>query len=41
MASKRILTSRVTVNMIAADDVYTGDDQLLFQEGTVLTQDTI
>lgn len=41
MAGKRILTTRLTVNMIAADDVYTAEDQLLFTEGTVLTQDVI
>lgn len=41
MAGKRILTARVAVNMIAADDVYTAEDQLLFTEGTVLTEDVI
>lgn len=41
MAGKRILTARVTVNMIAADDVYTAEDQLLFPEGTVLTEEII
>lgn len=41
MAGKRILTSRLTINMIAADDVYTADDQLLFPEGTVLTEEAI
>ena len=41
MAGKRILTARVAVNMIAADDVYTAEDQLLFTEGTVLTEEVI
>ena len=41
MAGKRVLTARLTVNMIAADDVYTTDDQLLFTEGTVLTEEII
>lgn len=41
MAGKRILTARVTVNMIAADDVYTAESQLLFPEGTVLTEEVI
>lgn len=41
MAGKRVLTARLVVNMIAADDVYTSEDQLLFPEGTVLTEDVI
>lgn len=41
MAGKRMLTARVAVNMIAADDVYTAEGQLLFTEGTVLTEEVI
>ncbi len=41
MAGKRMLTARLVINMIAADDVYTSEDQLLFPEGTVLTEDVI
>ena len=41
MDSKRILTSRVTVNMVVADDVYTADEQLLIPGGTVLTEEII
>lgn len=41
MAGKRILLARVAVNMIAADDVYTADDQLLIPADTVLTEDVI
>ncbi|MCD7824748.1 MAG: HD-GYP domain-containing protein [Clostridiaceae bacterium] len=41
MAGKRLLTARITVNMIAADDVYTADEQLLIPEGTVITSDII
>lgn len=41
MAGKRVLTARLVINMIAADDVYTNEDQLLFPEGTVLTEDVI
>ena len=41
MAGKRILLARAEVNMIAADDVYTADDQLLIPADTVLTEDVI
>ncbi len=41
MAGKRILTARVTVNMIAADDIYTADEQLLIPADTVITQDIL
>lgn len=41
MAGKRILLARVAVNMIAADDVYTADEQLLIPAETVLTEDVI
>lgn len=41
MPGKRILTARAIVNMIAADDVYTADEQLLIPEGTVLTEEVI
>ncbi len=41
MAGQRMLTARLTVNMIAADDVYTTEDQLLFPQGTVLTEEAI
>lgn len=41
MAGKRILTSRITANMIAADDVYTSEEQLLIPVGTVLTEEII
>lgn len=41
MASKRILTARVSVNMVTSDPVYTADDQLLLPEGTVLTEEII
>lgn len=41
MAGQRMLTTRLTVNMIAADDVYTAEDQLLFPKGTVLTEEVI
>lgn len=41
MDSKRILTSRVIVNMVVADDVYTADEQLLIPGGTVLTEEII
>ena len=39
MAGKRILLARAEVNMIAADDVYTADDQLLIPADTVLTEE--
>ena len=41
MVGQRMLTARLTVNMIAADDVYTTGDQLLFPKGTVLTEEVI
>lgn len=41
MGSKRVFTSRVTENMVAAEDVYTPDEQLLIPEGTVLTGEII
>lgn len=41
MKSKRILTARVAVNMVVADDVYTADEQLLIPAGTVLTAEII
>lgn len=41
MAGKRLLTSRLTANMITQDDVYTAEDQLLIPEGTVLTEKII
>lgn len=41
MGSKRVLTARVTENMVAAEDVYTSDEQLLIPEGTVLTGEII
>jgi len=41
MAGKRVLTARLVVDMIASEDVHTSDGQLLFTEGTVLTQDII
>lgn len=41
MGSKRVFTSRVTENMVAAEDVYTPDEQLLIPEGTVLTWEII
>lgn len=41
MAGKRILTSRVTENMITSDDVYTVEEQLLIPAGTVLTKEII
>ncbi|MBR1743554.1 MAG: HD domain-containing protein [Lachnospiraceae bacterium] len=37
MAGKRMLTSRLTADMITQDDVYTAEEQLLIPEGTVLT----
>ncbi len=41
MGSKRILTARVSEKMVAAEDVYTSDEQLLIPEGTVLTGEII
>ena len=41
MAGKRVLTARLVINMIAADNVYTNENQLLFPAGTVLTEDVI
>lgn len=41
MAGKRILLARVAVNMIAADDVFTADEQLLIPADTVLTEEII
>lgn len=41
MAGRRLLTTRLAVNMIAADDVYTGEEQLLFPADTVLTEEMI
>ena len=41
MAGKRVLTARLVVDMIASEDVHTSDGQLLFTEGTVLTEDII
>ena len=41
MGSKRVFTSRVMENMVAAEDVYTSDEQLLIPEGTVLTREII
>ncbi len=41
MGSKRVFTSRVTENMVAAEDVYTSDEQLLIPEGTLLTGEII
>ncbi len=41
MAGKRILTSRITENMVTADHVYTAEEQLLIPAGTVLTSDII
>ena len=41
MVGQRMLTARLTVNMIDADDVYTTGDQLLFPKGTVLTEEVI
>ncbi len=41
MAGKRVLTARLVVGMIASEDVHTSDGQLLFTEGTILTEDII
>ncbi|RKI41349.1 HD-GYP domain-containing protein [bacterium D16-51] len=41
MAGKRVLTARLVVDMIASEDVHTSDGQLLFTEGTILTEDII
>ena len=41
MKSKRMFTTRVTENMVVAEDVYTADEQLLIPKGTVLTTDII
>lgn len=41
MGSKRVFTSRVMENMVAAEDVYTSDEQLLIPERTVLTREII
>lgn len=41
MAAKRVLTARVTVNMILADDVYTAENQLLVPSGTVVDKEII
>lgn len=41
MVSKRILTTRARVNMVASEDVYTTDNQLIIPKGTVLTEDII
>lgn len=41
MAGQRMLTARLKANMIAVDDVYTAEDQLLFPKGTVLTEEAI
>ncbi len=41
MARKRVLTARLAANMIAAENVYTSDGQLLFPDMTVLTEEVI
>jgi len=41
MASKRILTTRASVNMVVASDVYTADNKLVIPKGTVLTEEII
>ncbi len=41
MVSKRILTTKAKANMVASEDVYSADNQLIIPKGTVLTEDII
>ncbi len=41
MAGKRIFTTRATVDMITAEDIYDSNDHLIIKKGTVLTEDII